>query len=269
MTSFIDTHCHLDRLSLPPAEAVQQARDAGVNTLMTISVDSQTLEQVDLLVQEHPEVYGSLGIHPHDASCYETQVEEKIRKGCRENPKILAIGETGLDYHYLYSSKAQQQEAFRRQLELAIDLELPVVLHTREAEEDTLAILREIPVPQRGVAHSFTGSEAMARELVEMGWKIGINGIVTFKNAADLREVVQGLPEDSILLETDAPFLAPVPHRGKPNDPSKVPVIAKFLAPLLGMSLEQLAETTNHNAQSLFGFPPNSGFPQENGGVSP
>ncbi len=264
MTSFIDTHCHLDRLEPPPAQSIADAQSVGVQTLMTISVNRETLAWVDAQSQAHPDVYGSLGIHPHDAAEYGPEVAEQIRTRCAHNPKVRAIGETGLDYHYHYADRATQLEAFRAQLELAEELGLPVVLHTREAEADTLEVLQQHPVSQRGVAHSFTGSLEMAQTLVDMGWYIGLNGILTFKNAEALRDVARNLPLDSLLLETDAPFLAPVPFRGKPNAPARIPVIADYLAQLLDISLEQLAEQTNRNAQTLFGFAPSGVLNPEN-----
>jgi TatD DNase family protein len=147
-----------------------------------------------------------------------------------------------------------QQQAFRKQLQLAVELNLPVILHSREAETDTLNILQEFPVPSLGVAHSFTSSIEMAKILVDMGWYLGINGIVTFKNAEDLREVVRWLPLEHLLLETDSPFLAPIPFRGKPNKPAHIPAIAGFIAKLRKISLEELAQQTTANAQRLFNF---------------
>ncbi len=232
--------------------------------MMTISVNRETLAWVDALAQEHPDVYGSLGIHPHDAAEYAPEVAEQIRTRCAQNPKVKAIGETGLDYHYNYADRDTQRHAFQAQLELAEELQLPVVLHTREAEADTLEVLQQHPVSRRGVAHSFTGSLEMAQTLVEMGWYIGLNGIVTFKNADALREVVRQLPLEALLLETDAPFLAPVPFRGKPNAPARIPVIAEFLAQFLDLPLEQLAEQTNQNAQTLFGLPASGAANPEN-----
>ena len=181
-------------------------------------------------------------------------LEDRIRQLVSEDDKLVAIGETGLDYHYMYSPVEVQQEVFRKQLRLAEELNLPVVMHSREAETDTLNILKEIPVKSHGVAHSFTSSIEMAQTLVEMGWYLGINGIVTFKNAEDLREVVRWLPLDRMLLETDSPFLAPIPFRGKPNKPVHIPVIANFIAELREISLQELAEQTSANTQRLFGI---------------
>ena len=254
MTSFIDTHCHLDKLDSTPEEAIIEAKQAGVQRMVTVSVDEPSLDFVSSMVQQFPEVYGSVGFHPHDAAELTEDLEQKIRKLALEEKKLIAIGETGLDYHYMYSSAEVQQQVFSKQLQLAVELNLPVIMHSREAETDTLNILQEIPVPPLGVAHSFTSSFEMAKTLIEMGWYIGINGIVTFKNAEDLREVVSWLPLDRLLLETDSPFLAPTPFRGKPNKPAHIPTIATFIAELREISLEQLSEQTSANAQRLFNF---------------
>ena len=254
MTSFIDTHCHLDKLDSTPEEAIIEAKQAGVQRMVTVSVDEPSLDFVSSMVQQFPEVYGSVGFHPHDAAELTEDLEQKIRKLALEEKKLIAIGETGLDYHYMYSSAEVQQQVFSKQLQLAVELNLPVIMHSREAETDTLNILQEIPVLPLGVAHSFTSSFEMAKTLIEMGWYIGINGIVTFKNAEDLREVVSWLPLDRLLLETDSPFLAPIPFRGKSNKPAHIPVIATFIAELRGISLEQLSEQTSANAQRLFNF---------------
>ena len=254
MTSFIDTHCHLDKLESTPEEAILEAKEAGVQRMLTISVDEASLDFVSNAVKQFPEVYGSVGFHPHDASAMTESLADKIRQLAKEEDKLVAIGETGLDYHYMYSPVEVQHDVFRTQLRLADELNLPVVLHSREAETDTLKILKEIPLKHFGVAHSFTSSFEMAQTLVEMGWYLGINGIVTFKNAEDLREVVRWLPLDRLLLETDSPFLAPIPFRGKPNKPAHIPTIANFVAELREISLQELAEQTSENAQRLFKF---------------
>jgi len=254
MTSFIDTHCHLDILESTPEETIIEAKQAGVQRMVTIAVDEPSLDFVSSTVQEFPSVYGSVGFHPHDASKLTKSLLQKIRQLAEEQHKLIAIGEIGLDYHYMNSPAEIQQQAFRKQLQLAVELNLPVILHSREAETDTLNIMQEFPVPSHGVAHSFTSSIEMARTLVEMGWYLGINGIVTFKNAEELRKVVRWLPLDRLLLETDSPFLAPTPFRGKPNKPAHIPAIATFIAELREISLEQLSAQTTANAERLFNF---------------
>ena len=252
MTRFIDTHCHLDKLGSTPEEAVKQAKQEGVETMVTISVDEESFDFVSNAVMQFKDVYGTVGVHPHDASEFKISLEQSIRELGREQDKLIAIGETGLDYHYMNSSSEDQQFAFRKQLQIAVELNLPVVLHSRDAEADTINIMNEIPVPALGVAHSFTSSLKMARTLLDMGWFLGINGIVTFKNAEDLRDVVRWIPLDRLLLETDSPFLAPVPYRGKPNRPAHIPVIASFIAELRKIPIEHVAEKTSENAHRLF-----------------
>ena len=252
MTSFIDTHCHLDKLDSTPEEAVKQAKQEGVEIMVTISVDEESFDFVSNAVIQFKDVYGTVGVHPHDASEFSPSLEQSILKLARGHDKMIGIGETGLDYHYMNSSAENQQFVFRKQLQIAVELNLPVVLHSREAEADTIRILKEIPVPALGVAHSFTSSLKMARTLLDMGWYLGINGIVTFKNAEDLREVARWIPIDRLLLETDSPFLAPVPFRGKPNKPAHIPVIASFIAELRKIPIEHLAEKTSENANRLF-----------------
>ena len=255
MTSFIDTHCHLDILESTPEESIIEAKQAGVQRMVTIAVDEPSLDFVSSTVQKFPSVYGSVGFHPHDASKLTTSLLKKIRQLAEEQNKLIAIGEIGLDYHYMNSTAEIQQQAFRKQLQLSVELNLPVILHSREAETDTLKILQEFPVPSLGVAHSFTSSIEMAKVLVDMGWYLGINGIVTFKNAEDLQEVVRWLPLEHLLLETDSPFLAPIPFRGKPNKPAHIPTIANFIAKLKKITLEELAQQTTANAERLFNFP--------------
>lgn len=255
MTSFIDTHCHLDILESTPEESIIEAKQAGVQRMVTIAVDEPSLDFVSSTVQKFPSVYGSVGFHPHDASKLTTSLLQKIRQLAEEQHKLIAIGEIGLDYHYMNSPAEIQQQAFRKQIQLSVELNLPVILHSREAETDTLKILQEFPVPSLGVAHSFTSSIEMAKILVDMGWSLGINGIVTFKNAKDLQEVVSWLPLEHLLLETDSPFLAPIPFRGKPNKPAHIPTIANFIAKLKKITLEELAQQTTANAERLFNFP--------------
>ena len=261
MQGLIDTHCHLDMLKAEIPDVLSAAKEVGVDKVVTISVDEASQNQVMSLISEWPNVFGTLGVHPHSASDYHDGMTEQIRNAFRiqGNPghevktKLLAIGEAGLDYHYLYSPKDAQYHAFREQLILADELNLPLVMHTREAEDDTLKILREIPLERKGVAHSFTSSRKMAEELIEMGWYLGINGIVTFKNAQDLREIVLNSPPERLLLETDSPYLSPMPFRGRANSPERVSVICAFVAQLLEMDEDSLAKQTTQNAKELFG----------------
>ena len=251
MQGLIDTHCHLDMLKAEIPEILSSAKEAGVEKVITISVDEESQKRVLELSRNWPNVFGTLGVHPHSASEYHPGISDQIRNAFseqklrdqNESPKLLAIGEAGLDYHYLYSPKEAQINAFREQLELAEELDLPLVMHT----------LKKLSPSRKGVAHSFTGSREMAKELVEMGWYLGINGIVTFKNAEDLRQVVLHTPLERLLLETDSPYLSPVPFRGRPNAPERVSVVCTFVAELLGMEENELAKQTTQNAQELFG----------------
>lgn len=252
MTSFIDTHCHMDMLKLDLADALQLAHEAGVSHVITIATNEESIRYVEKTVPNHPAIFGTVGVHPHDAQDFSDPLDALIREVSTAHDDVVAIGEIGLDYHYLYSEKDVQKKVFQHQLELAEELKLPVVLHTREAEEDTLAIMEETPVSQKGVAHSFTSSLAMAKRILDLGWYIGINGISTFKSAESVREVARAVPIDRLLLETDAPFLSPIPFRGKPNNPSRIPVIAEFIAKERNMEVEALMEHTTANALRLF-----------------
>lgn len=260
MTSFIDTHCHLDMLKIGTAEAVEKAKTNLVEKIITISINEPSFEFIVNAINQYPDVYGTLGIHPHEAKEFNESVLINILQIARNYPKIVAIGETGMDYFYMHSDKEEQQFAFHNQLHLAETLKLPVVLHTRNAEQDTLDILKEHSLTRKGVAHCFTGSLTMAKELINMGWYIGITGIVTFPKSDDLREILHHVPFDRILLETDAPYLTPIPFRGEANDSSKIPVIAKFIANELQIDLEEVAYQTKENSERLFSLNNNSKF---------
>ncbi|MBF0278025.1 MAG: TatD family hydrolase [SAR324 cluster bacterium] len=252
MTSFIDTHCHLEMLKLGTEDALEKAMAADVQQVITIATDEKSIRFVLKATEMYPQVFGCLGVHPHEAFTFSAEIAEQIRNGAILSERIVAVGETGLDYHYMHSEKEVQQEVFHQQLMLAEELALPVVLHSRDAQDDTLRILRQNPVTRKGVAHSFTSGLEMARSLLEMDWYIGINGIATFRNAEDVREVACYVPMDRLLLETDSPFLAPIPFRGKPNDPSNIPVIAEFLANERRVSLDDFVAQTTENAYRLF-----------------
>ncbi len=251
----IDTHCHLEMLQIPAQQVLDDAQDMNVNRCITIGTNPESLTQVCNLTQKLPNVYGTLGIHPHHAQEYCEEIENQIKLLAKQSSKVIAVGEIGLDYHYMHSDQESQKEAFQNQIKLANELKLPVVLHSRDAEDDTLEILQRHVALKKGVAHSFTGSLEMAMQLVEMGWFIGVNGIVTFKNAKSVQEMVSQIPLEHLLLETDAPYLAPVPYRGKPNAPAYLPHIAEFVANLHDISLDTLANQTTANAKRLFALP--------------
>lgn len=258
----IDSHCHLDfsDFDADRAEVLLRAKAVGVMTYINPGCTMARSRRAVELVGEHPEIFAAVGVHPHDAHEVDTNSLAELTK-LALNPKTVAIGEIGLDYFRMQGAgdrgqeveeiKKIQQQAFREQLKLAQRLSKPVVLHTREAEEDTLTILDEFP-DVTGVAHCYTGSLPTALALIQRGWCIGFTGIITFKNAAALREVVQAVPLDRILLETDSPYLAPEPYRGKRAEPAHVYEVAKKIAELKGVSLDQVAQMTVENAQRLF-----------------
>jgi TatD DNase family protein len=254
---FVDSHCHLDRLSEQThggdlAATLDAARAARVSQFLAVAVTLEELPQLAAIAHAHHDVAISAGLHPLHQSENEPSVEEI--KEAAEQYGAVAIGETGLDYHYRDSVPvAVQQERFKRHLMAARELELPVIVHTREAKEETLALLREYSDPRvGGVLHCFTEDLAMAREAVRLGFYISLSGIITFRNAAPLRELARQLPLDRLLIETDSPYLAPVPYRGKPNEPAWVVEVAECIAKARGISVDEVAMQTTANFYQLF-----------------
>jgi TatD DNase family protein len=252
----IDSHCHLDRLDLAAHggsldAALDAARAVGVGHFLCIGVSADNAATVKGLAERYADVDCSVGVHPLDL---EPGAEPALDwlLGELAHPKVVAIGETGLDYHYEPESAALQQASFRLHLESARITGKPVIVHTREARADTLALLREAALPQAGVLHCFTEDWEMAKAALDIGFYISLSGIVTFRNAEALREVARQVPADRLLVETDSPYLAPVPHRGKPNLPQYVREVAEYLAVLRGVSYETLAEQTSSNFKRLF-----------------
>jgi TatD DNase family protein len=252
----IDSHCHLDRLDLAAHggsldAALDAARAVGVGHFLCIGVSADNAATVKGLAERYGDVDCSVGVHPLDL---EPGAEPALDwlLGELAHPKVVAIGETGLDYHYEPESAALQQASFRLHLEAARITGKPVIVHTREARADTLALLREAALPQAGVLHCFTEDWEMAKAALDIGFYISLSGIVTFRNAEALREVARQVPADRLLVETDSPYLAPVPHRGKPNLPQYVREVAEYLAVLRGVSYETLAEQTSSNFKRLF-----------------
>lgn len=252
----IDSHCHLDRLDLAAHggsldAALDAARAVGVGHFLCIGVSADNAATVKGLAERYADVDCSVGVHPLDL---EPGAEPALDwlLGELAHPKVVAIGETGLDYHYEPGSAALQQASFRLHLEAARITGKPVIVHTREARADTLALLREAALPQAGVLHCFTEDWEMAKAALDIGFYISLSGIVTFRNAEALRDVARQVPADRLLVETDSPYLAPVPHRGKPNLPQYVREVAEYLALLRGVSYEALAEQTSNNFKRLF-----------------
>jgi TatD DNase family protein len=250
--AFIDVHTHINMLEIPTDEALDLAAKNQVQNMITIGTCPDDLPVVLSLAKKYaPRVACTLGIHPHEAELYTPEIGKFIRENATQ-PEVVAIGETGLDYYYEHAPKDIQRNVFRAQMDIAHDLGLPVEIHTRDAEPDTMQILKEYSGKVRGLLHCFTGTWAMAKVGLDNGFHISISGVVTFKNAGDLRDVVKQVPLDCLHVETDAPFLAPVPFRGKKNQPAWVVHTAELVAQLKGVSLETLQAQLRINAQTLF-----------------
>ncbi len=234
-------------------EIIKRASEAGVTAMITIGSDLDSSRQAIALSEKYSSIFGTVGIHPHDAKDFNPKTLKQLEKWTAHE-KVVAIGEIGLDYHYDHSPREIQREAFARQLALAVEKNMPAVVHSREAHEDTLRILRESGI-KKGVMHCFSGSMEMAEAAMEMGLYISIAGPVTFKKAGKLKEVARSVPDDYLLIETDAPYLAPVPMRGKRNEPAYIVHTAKEIARLRDLTLEDVARITTLNARRLFGLP--------------
>jgi TatD DNase family protein len=251
----IDSHCHLEYKGLvedQPA-VLARARAAGVGGFLSISTREREWNQVIATATREADVWASVGIHPHEADAH-ADLGEAALLAAAEHPRVIAIGETGLDYYYDHSDRETQKALFRKHISVARKTGLPIIIHTRDAEDDTAAILTEEMEAGAypALIHCFTASAEFARKVLDLGLTISISGIVTFKNAKDLQAIAAALPEDRLLVETDAPFLAPVPNRGKVCEPAFVADTARFVAELRGISPEALAETTTANFRRLF-----------------
>lgn len=251
----IDSHCHLNYKGLVEDQAavLERARLSGVELMLNIATRESEWDAVLATAIREPDVWATVGIHPHEADEH-PHIDTAKLVDRAAHPRIVGIGETGLDYYYDHSDRDRQQTSFRAHIAAARETQLPLIVHTRDAEDDTLAILRDemgkgaFP----GVIHCFTASGAFADAAMEIGFYISISGIVTFRNAKDLQETAKRLPADRILIETDSPFLAPVPHRGKPCEPGYVADTARFLANLRGETIEELEANTTANFRKLF-----------------
>jgi TatD DNase family protein len=257
---FVDSHAHIDGAEFDQdrSDVVTRARSAGVVAILTVGTgdpQSGTLQRAVAVAESYEGVFASVGIHPHDARLYDDNVEKLIRKIVEQRGRVVAIGEIGLDYFYDHSPRDTQQAVFRRQLRLARALELPVIIHSRDAEADTLAILREEwdGAAGPGIMHCFGGSSEATLNLLELGFFISFAGNVTFKNAGNLRDSARAVPLDRLLIETDCPYLTPVPFRGRRNEPARVVEVAKCLSEIHGVPLEVIGRRTTENFCLAFG----------------
>ena len=252
---FADSHCHLNYKGIVEDQSgvLERARAAGVSAMLNISTRQSEWGAVVGVAEREPDVWASIGIHPHEADAH-GDVDTAKLVAHAAHPRVVAIGETGLDYYYDKSDRAQQRASFRAHIHAARTTGLPVIVHTRDAEDDTAAILSDEMSRGAftGVIHCFTASADFAKIALDLGLSISISGIVTFKNASALQAIVATLPEDRLLIETDAPFLAPVPHRGRPCEPAFVIDTARRIAELRSAPLEAIAETTAVNFRKLF-----------------
>lgn len=251
----IDSHCHLEYKGLVEDQqgVLARARAAGVGGFLSISTRQREWAQIIATAEREQDVWASVGIHPHEADAHSDMGEAALLEAA-SHPKVIAIGETGLDYYYDHSDRETQKELFRRHISVSRQTGLPLIVHTRDAEEDTYAIMAE--EMEKGaypaLIHCFTASADFGRKVLDLGLTISLSGIVTFKNAKDLQAIAAELPEDRILVETDAPFLAPVPHRGQVCEPAFTADTARFVADLRGISADALAEATTRNFFNLF-----------------
>lgn len=258
--AYIDSHAHLDSddfvSDLP--DVLNRARLAGVERILTVGCLTAQVESVARmleLLESQPDFVGAVGVHPHDAKCFTPQVAERLTS-LLAHPKIVGLGEIGLDFHYDYSPREQQRDAFRRQLRIARTVNKPVIIHTREADEETRRILaEELEARAAGVLHCFTSDEKTAEFALGLGFCVSFGGIVSFRNADNLRAIARSIPADRLLIETDCPYLAPVPYRGRRNEPCFVVRVAEVLAEERGVSATELGEQTKDNFNRLFGPP--------------
>jgi TatD DNase family protein len=252
---FVDSHCHLNYKGLVEEQqaVLERARAAGVDAMLNISTRASEWDAVIGVAERESDVWASVGIHPHEADDHpDMQTATLVERAA--HGRVVGIGESGLDYYYDHSDRERQRASFRAHLAASRETGLPIIVHTRDAEADTAAILAEEmgKGAYPGVIHCFTASADFAGKALDLGLYISISGIVTFKNAKDLQETARALPGDRLLIETDSPFLAPVPHRGKPCEPAFVADTARFLAELRGETVEALAEQTSTNFRRLF-----------------
>ena len=253
----IDSHAHLDMkdFDMDRDQVLERAQKGGLTHILTVGIDVKSSRSALELTRDHDFVYSSVGFHPHSAGEWDARGLDQLAQ-MASDPKVVAWGEIGLDFYRGYSSPEDQRTVFERQLALAQDLKLPIIVHDREAHSEILAALKKMGKGERkGVIHCFSGDRQLARALIDLGYYISIPGTVTYKKASAVREVASTIPLESMLVETDAPFLAPVPRRGKRNEPFFVTFTTQEIARLRNMKFEDLARATSKNAKTLFGLP--------------
>jgi TatD DNase family protein len=266
----IDSHCHLDYLArdsdLDPI--LERARENGVSPVITICTKLSEADQILAISDQFDDVFCTLGVHPHEAGSEELTEPQNLVEMAQANPKVVGIGETGLDYYYDNAPREAQRRSFRAHMIAARETGLPLIVHTRDADDDTVGLLREEQFAGAfpGIIHCFTAGAALAEAALDMGFYISFSGIVTFNKAEDLRQIAKDVPRDRILVETDAPYLAPVPKRGKRNEPAFVRHTAAFLADLLDLTPEAFAEITRENTYRAFARLPREGQGSDSSG---
>jgi TatD DNase family protein len=259
MNLFVDSHAHIcgEEYDADRSEVIARAREAGVGAILNIGSGepaSGIFERAVCVAEEYENVYAAIGVHPHDARLFDKSVAARIKELIKESSRIIAIGEIGLDYHYDHSPRDMQREVFAAQLRMARELSLPVIIHSREAELETIEILREECMKGAcgGVMHCFGGGPQMAKDALELNFMISFAGNLTFKNAFNLRDVARDVPLENLLIETDCPYLTPVPFRGKRNEPARVVEVAQQLAQLKELPLEEIGRLTSRNFARVF-----------------
>lgn len=249
----IDTHAHIDMLEEPTNQVLLEMQDFGVKKVIIPSVEISTMQNIVNIANQNENIYAMVGIFPSEAKTYNKDIEEKMIDFA-QNKKVVAVGEIGLDYYWDKSFNDIQQDVFIKQIKLANKLNLPIVIHDREAHKDTFDILKEHNLNSKVLFHCFSGSVEFMRECVKQGWFIALGGVVTFKNAIKMKEVTKEVPLEKLMLETDSPYLTPVPYRGKPNKPAYVKYVAEEIAQLRNMTLEEIIDITTSNAEEFFGI---------------
>jgi TatD DNase family protein len=256
---FVDSHAHIDgeEYDADRDAVVERAREAGVRAILNVGTGdprSGTFERAVRVAEKYEDVYAAVGVHPHDAKLFDEDASSQLQQLARESSRVIAWGEIGLDYHYDHSPREVQRDVFRRQLRIVRELSLPVIIHSREADEDTVNILRDefSNSSMRGIMHCFGGSAQMAEDVLELGFMVSFAGNVTFKKAEDLRDVARRIPLERLLAETDCPYLTPVPFRGRRNEPARVREVAAGLAELHNLTTEEMGRVTALNFFRFF-----------------